>query len=118
LVATGRDRIDPVTGRFDFSIQEIDKTEATRGLLEVERMFNAGYDLVVMDEINSTTDLGMISVENVLTLIEKKPPNTELVLTGRNTPQAFLDRAHLISEVRLKKHYFYSGVKAREGLDY
>jgi cob(I)alamin adenosyltransferase len=118
LVATGRDRIDPVTGRFDFSIQDIDRDEATRGLLEVERMFDAGCDLVVMDEINSTMDLGMVSVERVLELLEKKPTNTELVLTGRNVPDVFRDRAHLISEVGLRKHYFYSGVKAREGLDF
>lgn len=118
LVATGRDRIDPVTGRFDFSIQQIDRDEAVRGLIEVQRMFDAGYDLIVMDEMNSTTDLGMVSVERVLELLEKKPANTELVLTGRNAPQVFLDRAHLVSEVELKKHYFYSGVKAREGLDF
>lgn len=118
LVATGRDRIDPVTGRFDFSIQQIDRDEAARGLIEVQRMFDAGYDLVVMDEINSTTDLGMLAVEDVLALLDRKPSKTELVLTGRNVPQAFRDRAHLISEVGLKKHYFYSGVKAREGLDF
>jgi cob(I)alamin adenosyltransferase len=102
----------------DFSIQDIDRDEATRGLLEVERMFDAGCDLVVMDEINSTMDLGMVSVERVLELLEKKPTNTELVLTGRNVPDVFRDRAHLISEVGLRKHYFYSGVKAREGLDF
>ncbi len=118
LVATGRDRIDPVTGRFDFSIQEIDKTEAERGLMEVQRMFEAGYDLIIMDEINSTTDLHMLAEEDVLTLLDRKPQTTELVLTGRNVPQAFCDRAHLISDVGLRKHYFYSGVKAREGLDF
>lgn len=118
LVATGRDRIDPVTGRFDFSIQQIDRDEAARGLLEVQRMFDVGYDLIVMDEINSTTDLGMLATEDVLALLDRKPSKTELVLTGRNVPQAFRDRAHLISEVGLKKHYFYSGVKAREGLDF
>jgi cob(I)alamin adenosyltransferase len=118
LVATGRDRIDPITNRFDFSISEIDKTEAARGLIEVQRMFDAGYDLVVLDEINSTADLGMISVESVLNLLDKKPEQTELVLTGRNAPQAFLDKAHLLTEMCLHKHYFYSGVKAREGLDY
>ncbi|OGL63399.1 hypothetical protein A3C09_04355 [Candidatus Uhrbacteria bacterium RIFCSPHIGHO2_02_FULL_47_44] len=118
LVATGRDRIDPITGRFDFSIQHVDREEAARGLLEVERMFEAGYDLIIMDEINSTTDLGMLAAEDVLALLEKKPEKTELVFTGRNAPQAFRDRAHLVSEVGLKKHYFYSGVKAREGLDF
>ncbi len=117
VVATGRDRID-AQGRFDFSIQEIDKTEAACGLIETQRMFDAGYDLVVMDEINSTTDLGMIAVESVLELIDRKPATTELVLTGRNVPKEFLERAHLVTEMELRKHYFYSGVKAREGLDY
>lgn len=118
LVATGRDRIHPITGRFDFSIQQIDKEEAARGLQEVQRMFDAEYDLIVMDEINSTTDLGMISVQDVLLLMDKKPEHTELVLTGRNAPSVFLEKAHLITEMMLHKHYFYSGVKAREGIDY
>ncbi len=117
-VATGRDRIDPVTGRFDFSIQPIDKEEAERGLAAVRQMFTDGYDLIVLDEVNSTTDLGMMSVEEVLAVLDTKPDMTEVVLTGRNAPQAFLDRAHLVTEMGLKKHYFYSGVPAREGIDY
>lgn len=117
VIPTGRDRID-ASGRFDFSIQQIDKDEAARGLQEVQRLFDEAFDLVVMDEINSTTDLGMILVEEVLALIDRKPEQTELVLTGRNAPQLFLDRAHLMTEMQLHKHYFYSGVKAREGIDY
>jgi len=117
VVPTGRDRID-ANGRFDFSIQQIDKDEAMRGLQEVQQLFDQKFDLVVMDEINSTTDLGMVSIEDVLELIERKPEQTELVLTGRNAPQAFIDLAHLMTEMRLRKHYFYSGVKAREGIDY
>lgn len=117
-VATGRDRIDPVSGRFDFSIQPIDMEEARRGIGAARAMFSEEYDLIVLDEINSTTDLGMIAVEDVLALLDEKPERTELVLTGRNAPDAFLERAHLVTEMRLRKHYFYSGVQAREGLDY
>ena len=117
-VVTGRDRIDPVSGRFDFSIQEIDLREAARGLQEVRRMFEEKYDVVVMDEINSTTALKMIDIHDVLTLIEQKPDRTELILTGRNAPDSFIKKAHLVTEMRLHKHYFYSGVPAREGLDY
>lgn len=117
-IATGRDRIDPVTGRFDFSIQDIDKQDAARGLAETERLFNELYDLVVMDEINSTVSLGILDEQAVLNLISKKPNMTELVLTGRNAPDSFLKKAHLVTEMRLGKHYFYSGVPAREGLDY
>ena len=117
-VPTGRDRIDPVTNRFDFSIQQIDRDEAQRGLDAARAMFAEGCDLVILDEINSTTDLGMIALPDALALIDAKPDVTELVLTGRNAPDAFLDRAHLVTEMRLRTHYFYSGVKARAGLDY
>ncbi len=118
FIATGCDRIDSNTGKFDFSINQIDKDEAKRGLKEVKQMFDDKYDLVVMDEINSSTDLGLIEREDVLRLIEHKPEKTELILTGRNAPDEFIQKAHLVSEVRLKKHYFYSGVPAREGLDF
>jgi cob(I)alamin adenosyltransferase len=117
-IATGRDRIDPDTGRFDFSIQETDKQEAQRGLGEVQKMFESGYDLIILDEINSTTDLGMLTEEEVLNVLTNKPEATELILTGRNAPQSFIDRAHLVTEMKLRKHYFYSGVQAREGIDY
>ncbi len=117
-VATGRDRIDPDTGRFDFSVQEIDKQEAKRGLEAAKKMFNEEYDLVVLDEINSTTSLGMLEVSEVLEVSDQKPEKTEVILTGRNAPQEFLDRAHLITKMQLNRHYFYSGVPAREGLDY
>lgn len=117
--ATGRDRIDPVTGRFDFSITDTDKTEAARGLAIARDALTSGaYHLVVLDEINSTTDLGMLAVDDVLAVLDAKCPDVEVILTGRNPPQAYVDRAHLITEMRLERHYFYSGVKAREGLDY
>lgn len=117
-IATGRDRIDPVTGRFDFSVTDVDREEAKQGLAAVRQFFQRGYHVVIMDEINSTTDLGMVKVEDVLTLLNEKPEKTELVMTGRNAPEAFLDRADLVTEMKLRKHYFYSGVKAREGLDF
>ena len=81
-------------------------------------MFDQNYDLIVLDEINSTTDLKIIELGQALSLLDNKPDQTELILTGRRAPQEFLDRAHLVTEMTLQKHYFYSGVKAREGLDY
>lgn len=107
-----------MSGRFDFSIQQIDKDEAKRGIDEAHKMFADGYDVVVLDEINSTADLGMIDVVEVIKVIEGKPEHTEIILTGRNASETVLERAHLVTEMKLRKHYFYSGVKAREGLDY
>lgn len=118
FIATGRDRIDPVSGRFDFSIQDVDKQEAERGLEEAERFVREGYDVVVLDEVSSSVSLGMLAEQDVLHLIASKPDKTELVLTGRGAPESFLQKAHLVTEMRLRKHYFYSGVPAREGLDF
>jgi cob(I)alamin adenosyltransferase len=117
--ATGRDRIDPVSGAFDFSIQEIDKTEALRGIeIAREAMGGGEYQLVILDEVNSTTDLGMLDPDLVLEALEQKKDDTEVVLTGRNPDPRFIKAAHLVTEMKLERHYFYSGVKAREGLDY
>lgn len=116
---TGLDRIDPITGKFRFGVTDEDKVEGERGLEIVRELFRNGeHQLVVLDEINSTADLGILEVERVLSVLKQKPEEVELILTGRNCPQSFLDLADLVSDVQLVKHYFYHGVKAREGLDY
>lgn len=117
--AFGRDRIDSVTGRFDFTVTDEDRQFGKEGLMKARTLVESDqYDLLVLDEVNSSTDLGFLSESDVLAFLDAKPDHTEIVLTGRNAPQAFIDRAHLVTEMRLRKHYFYSGVKAREGLDF
>ena len=117
--ATGRDRIDPFSGRFDFSITEEDKAEARRGLeIVAKALQSGGYDLVILDEINSTTSLGMLTEQEVIDVIDNKLEDVEVIMTGRNPPEGFLERAHIVTEMKLERHYFYSGVPAREGLDY
>lgn len=118
-VATGRDRIDPVTNRFDFSITDEDCEQAKLGIDTArEAMMSGVYDLVVLDEINSTQNLGMLTVEDVLDALRSKAEMTEVILTGRDPAQEFIEAAHLVTEMQLQRHYFYSGVSARAGLDY
>ncbi len=117
--AFGRDRIDPVSGRFDFSITEEDRALGRAGLAKaLELITSDHYDLLVLDEVNSSTALGFLDEQEVLDLLERKPDRLEMILTGRNAPESFKKKAHLVSEVKLVKHYFYSGVKAREGIDF
>jgi len=116
---TGLDRIDPVTNKFRFGVTDEDKAEGARGLEIVQGLFQKNeHQLIVLDELNSTTDLGIIDVERVLSVLKEKPPETELILTGRNCPEAFKEIADLVSDVQLVKHYFYKGVQARDGLDF
>lgn len=119
LFGTGLDRIDPKTGRFRFGVTPEDKAEAERGLAIVRDIFRQKHHgLVILDEINCTVSLGMLVEADVLAVIAGKPPETELVLTGRDAPASFRELADLVTEMTLVKHYFYRGVPARFGLDY
>ena len=81
-------------------------------------LFKENYDLIVCDEINSTANLGMLKEEDVLKVFKAKPDTIELVLTGRDAPQSFIDVASLVTEMKLHKHYYYDGVMARIGIEY
>lgn len=119
LFPTGLDRIDPITNKFRFGVTEEDQKEGERGLEIIRRLFaEQRHDLIVLDEINSSTALGIMKESDVLELLDQKPPHIELILTGRNAPESFQQKADLATDMRLIKHYFYQGVEAREGLDY
>lgn len=117
--AFGRDRVDFKTGRFDFSLTDQDRALAAQGLAAArEILASERRDLIVLDEINSCCSLGLLEERSVLELLRNKPAETEIILTGRNAPDSFIEEANLVTEMKLVKHYFYSGVKARSGLDF
>ncbi len=116
--ATGLNRIDK-KGKFRFGVTDEDRREGERGLCIAHNLFTSTiYDLIILDEINSSTSLGIIAEADVLKLLKIKPANLELILTGRNAPKSFCDQCDLLTEMKLHKHYFYHGIKARPGFDY
>lgn len=117
--ATGRDRIDPRTGRFDFSITDEDRAEARRGLeLAANMLRGSKYDLVMLDEIVSCVALDMLTSDEVIELIESRSSEVEVIATGRNANKELKDYADLVSEVKKIKHYLDQGITAREGFDF
>lgn len=75
------------------------------------------YDLVILDEINVALFFGLVPVEDVQTILNEKLPQVEVVLTGRGAPQAIIDRADLVTEMKEIKHYYQIGVEARIGIE-
>ncbi len=106
------------TGRrdYDFTVTEADRILA-RKAVELARQALREFDVVVLDEVNVALHLGLISLEDVLALIEEKPEDVELVLTGRHAKPEVIRRAHYVTEFRLVKHPFYRGEEARNGID-
>ncbi len=75
-------------------------------------------DILIMDEVMGALKNDLISEEQLIKLIDNKPNNIELILTGRDVPKAILDKANLITEMKDIKHYFNEGVPSREGIEF
>jgi cob(I)alamin adenosyltransferase len=90
-----------------------------RGLERVREAMHSGqYDLVVLDEVNVVLWFKLLRVEEVLALLDDRPLNVEVILTGRRAPQQLIDRADLVTEMREVKHYYQQGVMARQGIEW
>lgn len=53
----------------------------------------------------------------MLEALRQRDPRVEAVITGRYAPQALLDAADLVTEMREVKHYYTQGVLSRDGID-
>ena len=75
------------------------------------------FDLVILDEVNGAIGFGLLTVEAVLEVLQSKPLQVELVLTGRNAAPEIVAAADLVTEMREVKHYYKAGVPARVGIE-
>ncbi len=100
------------------SITDEDYELAKKALEKIESALTSGeYDIVIMEEANVAAYLGLISTEDILRMIDKKPSNVELVITGRYAPEEVIEKADLVTEMREVKHYYTKGVQARVGIE-
>lgn len=60
-------------------------------------------DVLVLDEVLGLIDLGIISADDLISLIQKKPFSMELILTGRNLPEELIPYTDYISRIDVVK---------------
>jgi cob(I)alamin adenosyltransferase len=110
-------------GRPDY----VDKNNPTpedfrlaRAALERAREVLTGgqYDLVILDEINVAVEWNLIQLDDLLSLLDQKPENMELLLTGRYARAEVIARADLVTEMREIKHPYHQGIISRRGIEY
>ncbi len=75
-------------------------------------------DILILDEINVAIDWNLIQLDDVLALIDSKPDNMELVLTGRYAHPRLIELADQVSEIREVKHPYQKGIMARKGIEF
>jgi len=75
------------------------------------------HDVIIAEEANVAVLCNLISEDQLLELIDMKPSNVELVITGRGATQKLIHRADLVTEMKEIKHYYSKGVTARIGIE-
>ena len=83
-----------------------------------EKMKSGAADLLVLDEINNALKLKLVDLEQVLQLLEEKPPLMHLVLTGRDAHPRVVELADTVSEVTEIKHAYRADIEPQPGIDY
>ncbi len=97
--------------------------QAAEGALALtrERMLSGTYDLIILDEVIYALkymDFSLIELKDLMELLKQKPPQTHIILTGRNAPPELIEAADLVTEMREIKHPMKRGIPAQQGIDY
>lgn len=111
----------PMPAKFVFQMNDAEKAEYAaiqQDTLRQAKEAAADCDLLVLDEVISAVTTGMVDVHELTTFLETKPEGLEVVLTGRDAPEAIRRLAHYVTFMRADKHPFEQGVAAREGIEY
>lgn len=92
---------------------------ARAGWDECRRLIADGiYDVLILDELTLALAWGWIDTAEVVAALRARPVGTHVVITGRDAPQALIDAADLVTEMRAIKHpYAERGLRAQAGID-
>ncbi len=107
---------------WTWTSKEMDETQAKAlhgWAIAQEKIMSGDYDLVVLDEFTYLMDFGWLDADAVIAWLKaNKPEELNLVITGRNAPQALIDYADTVTEMTKVKHAYDTGIPARAGIEY
>ena len=90
-------------------------SEALKSALDAAK---SGTQLLICDEILNTLIFGILEKKQIIELMEGCKGKTELVMTGASAPSDLIEMADYVTEFRQIKHPYYSGAKARQGIEF
>ena len=84
----------------------------------LEQMLSGKHDVIILDEIFIALKQGYILEKDILSLMQQKPKNVELIMTGRYAPKSIIRKADLVTDMQLIKHPFEEGIMGRKGIEF
>lgn len=115
--------LTPMGDGFTWTSKDIDETQA-KALhgWEVAKQKIAGgeYDVFLLDEFTYVMHFGWLRADEVVEWLRAhKPPLMHVIITGRDAPEALIEFADLVTEMREIKHpYRDQGIRAQPGIEY
>jgi cob(I)alamin adenosyltransferase len=99
---------------------EPEQVERARAGFEAAKqaVLSGRYHVVILDEANVAMSFGLIDTQAVVDLLRNKPAHVEVVLTGREAPQAIIDAADYVNIVTDVKHPYQKNIPARVGIEF
>ncbi len=95
------------------------RTKAQTALKLAQKKISSGdFDVVVLDEINNALSAELVDLPQVLGLIDSKPADMHLILTGRDAHPEIIKRAHTVTEMKETKHAYRQRIGPQKGIDY
>ncbi len=116
LFSTGKGFCGIQGNPYPFEEHRANAQEAIK--LVKQKMASGNFDLVIMDEINNALHLKLVDLDQVLEILENKPPLLHLILTGRDAHPKVIELADTVSEVREIKHAYRKDIEPQPGIDY
>ncbi len=84
----------------------------------VQLLRDPALDMVILDELNIVLRYEYLPMDEVLEELRQKRDMLHVVITGRNAREPLLDLADLVTEMKLIKHPYKSGIKAQRGVEF
>lgn len=82
------------------------------------KMASGHFQVLILDEINNALALKLVDLEQVTRILERRPPQMHLILTGRDAHPDIVAAADTVSEVREVKHAYRKDIEPQPGIDY
>ncbi len=76
------------------------------------------YAMVILDELTYLPHYKIIDEQDILTVLERKPKEQHVVITGRYASDKLIALADLVTEMKEVKHPYQDGIKAQKGFEF
>ncbi len=106
---------------FVFNRKKLDEDRriAQEGFLLAKEKINCDkYDLIILDELTYLPYYNFLDEKNIVELIHQKPERLSVIITGRAAGEGLIQLADTVSEMKVVKHAFQSGIKAQKGIEF